>query len=303
MRLNLTVGIDRILENMCNQTGTLLSEIMNITKDELINRIAYSVDPGSVFIGNPQKEDLLINSEIKPNRVYKDIHVYDYTELYTMQMQQYDDDFTFGLSEKIKACPSPIKAELFRSKYYSGRSDLLKNLFENNESIEVNNTIIKTVGPARDETGGLVLLDKYTHLLTLGKISFIAENWRDELIKVGTSKIVKPKFKLGVDFLHECLDYLFEKSGKPEIPEIRGGNLNRLILEAKVKDRNEYPPGSDKFKLATQLNRSIATWVNAKYYMTTEGPVLVDLITENHVIDVKFYEKELANIAKILKFR
>jgi hypothetical protein len=274
------------------------------------------VEPGSVYLQKNVKNELINTSEIIPNKLYSNVYVYDYTNYYTIEMQQYDDDFTFGLSEKSKNFPSPLKSELFKSEYYLGGSNLIQKLFNQNKCIEITNNVIKTIGEAQDETGSLVVLDRYNYLLTLGKVSFIAENHLGQIIKVGTAKVIKPKFKLGVDFLDLCLKYLFGgKIGisnnleipilpeKPKLPDLSLVSPQDLVLTIKIKDISEYPVGTLKFKLAQQLNKSISTWTNVKYYMTTRGPVLEELIQSSDVIDSDFYKKELQGISKILNYK
>jgi len=282
-QLNQKLGIDQLLENICNQSGSLLNDLIETYNSDIVSKIAYINDPASIFLTGGGTNTFLFNFE--SNKVYYDICVYDYSNYYIIEMQQHDDDYTFGLSERIKNLPGPLKAEMFWSKYYTGDAEILKDLIMKLDVIEISNTILKTIGTAKDETETLILLDRYTHLLTLGKVSYIAENWLNQIVRSGTAKLLKSKFKLADSFLIECLKYLFDEGGYPAFPKLEDVPIESLVIREKVKAVDEYPTGSDKFKLSSQLDIPIKTWAMVDYYMTTRGPILVSKIGPNDVID------------------
>ena len=316
-QLNTKVGIDILLEDICNKCGMLLSELLDTYNLDIIDKFTYMVDPGSVY-SSGKSEDSPYLSNIEQNRIYKNVHIYDYSTYYTIELNQSNDDFTFSASEKSEGFPGSLKETLYWSKYVirSDSFNTLRDLINSvDNKIEVTPTLIKTLGPIdaeRTEGAALKLVDRYTHFLPLGKVSFVAKNWIGEIVKIGTVKILKPKFKLGVDYLNECIKYIFEEVNyvskdqildiSPEIPRLETVDIKDLLLEVKIKDKSEYAVNSEKYVLANQYGKSISTWVNIKYYMTTIGPVIEELIN-GHMINREYYIKELNNIKKILKHR
>jgi hypothetical protein len=173
-------------------------------------------------------------------------------------------------------------------------------------AIDINATKVINLGELRQE--GLNLTKIFTFYLPLGKLSFAAKNEKGEIVKAGTVKILKPTFPLGEKYLTKCLEYIFESTQvPPEIPNgqnLKNDPVTDFLITAKVKNINEYPKDSLKYRLAEQHDIHIETWVNMKYYQTTtRGPVLDTLVKPTDIIDVDYYIKELKNIRTILKYR
>ena len=305
-KLNNTLAIDDLLESVCNSCGTIISEVLNLYDSELINKLAYRIDPGSVFSVGEEIPGIVYNSTLKIGKIYRDVHIYDYSIYYALEISQYSDDFTFLLNEWSFGFPGHLKAYLYASKYFQRNPDLdivkgfLKNL--GNTLLEVTPTLIKTMGPIQNEN--LILRDIYTHLLPLGKISLAARKLDGTIITIGTAKILKPKFKLGQKFLIDCLKYIFgDIPESPKIPDFTKVDPTDLLIAAKIKNKDEYPVGTINYILAEQSGENIQTWATLRYYMTEEGPVLQELIKTDDAIDNEYYLSELRDIGKILKYR
>lgn len=311
-KLNQMLAFDSLLENICNSGGIIISELLNLYDSDIISRLAYKIDPGSVYMSGDDTPGIVYNSSLKMGKIYRDVYIYDYSNYYIAEMSQYSDDFTFMLTERAAELPSHFKSLAYSSKYFarSPELDVVKGFLKGiNNLLEVTPTLIKTVGPVGPigpipEDDNLILREVYTHLLPLGKISMAARKDDGTIITIGTAKILKSKFKLGQMFLISCLKYIFgDLTVKPEIPDFDEVEPTDLLISSKIKNKNEYPAGSINYILAEQSGEDIQTWATLKYYMTDEGPILRELITPDDVIDNEYYIKELEAISKVLKYK
>lgn len=314
-KLNNVINIDGILENIANTAGVLIEDILDTYDSDLIAKMAYMVDPGSYYLADTQISNYFSNVDI--GVIYKNIHIYDYTMFYTIEMSRSDNEYVYRLAEVSQDLPANLKTALYWSKYYTRfpqgtGAEILEDFVEyHNNAIEITSTLLKIQDPIDDHevvegfvnSEVLKLVDRYTHYLPITKVSFVARNWLGNLIKVGTKKAIKPSFKLGRDHLDEILRYLFDDVvAKPGIPNLRSIPVEDLLIDGKIKDISEYPKDSLKYQLASQYGLKINTWVPIKYYMTTQGPLLSELY-KNQSIDDAWYLKELKNTRTLLKYK
>lgn len=295
MKLNDKLDLDTLLENVCNATGTLVNDILNVDNNTLIDRLVYTIDPGFLFVQGNKKERGIDN--IKMNTIYSDIYYYDYTKYYSLEMPVEFESLVFDL-------PSILKAELYNSKYvdkpaYSNIDELLKQP----GILEVTNTTIKSNLPLIDlYEGSLTLLKSYKKYLQLGKLSYAALDSQGRIEVNGTKGILRPGFTIAKDYLNDVLKYIFGVvMNKPEY-NLRSTShiLEDFLLETKLKNIKEYPVGSEKHILSTQLGENIETWTKVKYYMTTNGPVLQKLYAGQE-LNADYYEKKLKEISVLLR--
>ena len=306
--LNEKLGFDELLENVANSCGILCDQILDIPDEVLVDKCAFMVDPGSYNLaGKIVKSNFLSN--IKQNYLYKDIYIYDYTIYYSIEMQQSKDQFNYDLSLRSLELPGKIKSELYWSRYLirENEENLISQLIELNKEriIEVTDTTIKSVGPMEDLIqNSLILVNRYSYYLQLGKLSYVAKDIDGTLIKVGNMKVLKPTFKISKDYLNNVLNYIFTEGqiGIPPDYDVEDGIYEDYEIETKLKDIAEYKEGTDKFILAKQFNERIKTWTRVKYYQTIQGPILKALY-KDEVLDTDFYEKELKEIKKLLKYK
>ena len=305
MRLNKKLKFDDLLENVANSCGILTSEILDINDDILVDKCAYIVDPGSYNLsGEIVKNNFF--TKIIQQVIYKDIHIYDYSIYYSIEMQRYENKFNYDISIKSLELPAKVKSNLYWSKYFirgPEKTYINELITQNDNIIEMSDINLKSVGPVRDLLdGSLILINKYTHYLQLGKISFVARNLDGLIIKSGTSKVLKPTFKMALDYLDSVINYIFDQTNKIPEYQLEMGKLNDYLIETKLKDIDEYPNGSDKYILAYQFDQRISTWTKVKYYMTINGPILKDLY-KGEELNISYYEKELNPIKKLLKYK
>lgn len=305
-RLLRILNVDEMLENIANSCGTIISEILNLSNFQLIDRFAYRIDPGSVYMKGSGIPGIPLRSNFRMNRVYRNIYIYDYVDYYSMEMANYSDDFTFLLGEKSIEFPGELKALLYSSKYFprDPKLDQVKEAISSRgEIMEITPTEIKINRPI--EGGAFEYKKMYTHLLYLGKISMAARTSEGEIVTVGTAKILKPNFNLGKDFLIECLRYIFgDLKDMPNIKDFFSeADPTSLVISIKLKNKDEYPYGSKEYLLSEQLENNIQTWATVKYYMTTRGPVMQELISKDDIIDIDYYLDELKDISKILRYK
>ena len=306
--LNEKLGFDELLENVANSCGIICNQVLDIPDEVLVDRCAFMVDPGSYNLaGKIVKSNFLSN--IKQNYLYKDIYIYDYTIYYSIEMQQFKDQLGHDLGVKSLGLPGKIRSELYWSRYFvrENGENLISQLIELNKEriIEVTDTTIKSVGPMEDLIqDSLVIINRYSYYLQLGKLSYTAKDIDGTLIKVGSMKVLKPTFKMAKDYLNNVLNYIFTESqeGIPPDYDVEDGIYEDYEIEIKLKDIAEYKEGTDKFILATQFNQRIKTWTRVKYYQTVQGPILKALY-KDEVLDTDFYEKELKEIKKLLKYK
>ena len=314
LKLNEKLKFDKLMETISNSCGVICSQILDLYDYELINKCAFMVDPGSYSLfGEKSEHQINTNSVIKQNYLYKDIYVYDYSIYYSIEMQRYQSKFNHELSNRSLELHSKLKADLYWSKYFVKEESTEGNyisqlkLLNFDNIIEITDITIKSIGPMKDLIeGSLALLNRYSYYLQLGKLSYAAREAIDgSIIKAGTKKELKPTFKMSKDYLDQVLNYLFsDRSSGLELPEyyVEDGTFEDYEIDIKLKDIDEYPVGSDKWKLASQFNQKIKTWTRVKYYMTVNGPILKELYN-SEVLETDFYEKELKNIKKLLKFK
>ena len=302
--LNEKLNFDNVLESVANSCGMINNEILDTYDYTLVDKCAYRTDPGSINMSGLVLKDKVL-SEIKQNTLYKNIYSYDYSGYYTLEMQRYENQFNYDLSLRTLDLPSKVKSQLYYSKYFHREPDnLIEQLINSsNNIIEVTDVSIKSIGQLEDLfPGTLIEMKKYTHYLQLGKASYTAKDIEGNIIKVGTVKVLKPSFKMAQDYLIRVLEYIFEISNERPEYDVKNANLEDYVIETKLKDIEEYPLATDKYILAVQFNQRIKTWTRVKYYMTVKGPILKELYN-NEELDLNYYDKELKNIKKLLKYR
>jgi len=305
MQLNKKLNFDELLEKVSNSCGIIASDILDSSDETLVNKCAFMVDPGSYNLsGQIIKNNFF--TDIKQNVLYKDIHIYDYSIYYSIEMQRYENKFNYDLSIRSIELPAKVKSNLYWSKYFiRGTEETYINALirENKNIVEMSDINIKSIGPINELLeGSLILLNRYTHYLQLGKVSFVARNLDGVIIKSGTSKVLKPTFKMALNYLDQVINYLFDQNDKIPKYQVEMGKLDDYLIETKLKDIDEYANGTDKYILAYQFNERISTWTKVKYYMTKSGPKLKD-IYDGEELNIDYYEKELKAIKKLLKYK
>jgi hypothetical protein len=297
-------NIQDSIEHVCNNLGISADTLLRFNFKNIIDRAVYNIDPGTCFVKSKCCSPNHTKDAIKG--IYKNIYVYDYSELYRHLMLSSNQPIASVLGNRLESAPPKLITTAFYSTHVN-RDDLLslldamlQSLDTGDNIISIEPFIIRSKGPLT--SGWLKLIGNYPCYVSVSKASYIVLDDIGELETSGLSKLCRPKFKLSYDVIKTYLSLVY--SGNLEtfaIPIINNIPLDKFILTERIGDVSSLSPSSIKYKLFIQHGDSIETWISVNYVMTVNGPILVHKLTETDLIDYKYYFDELNKYIKDLK--
>ena len=300
---NQLLSVQGRIESVCNNLGVSANTLLRDSFGSIINLAAYNIDAGAALAGGTKGTPSHLKEAVKG--IYRNVYIYDYSELYRMLLVQSDQHLASTLGERLEGAPPQLILEAFYCKYVD-RTELLPMLQRVLDSvigtqmvIAIEPTIIRTIGPLTVDW--LKMLDNNPYYVSVAKASYIILNGDGDVEKSGLSKLCRPKFELASDIIEEYLTLAYSNNlGNFRPPNLETLPMSKFILTEKIGDVINLSPDSIKYKLAAQYGSTITTWVSVKYLMTERGPVLLSSLETSDSINYTYYQLELAKYIKDL---
>lgn len=289
------------LETVCNNLGISIDTILRASFDRIIDLSTYNIDAGSAIIGGKKDKPNHLKEAVKG--IYRNVYLYDYSELYRQIMLSSEQPIASVLADRLEGAPPQLILSAFYSEYVD-RTDLLPLLNGLLESvigtkmvIALEPTIIRSIGPLNSDW--LNVLDTLPCYVSVAKASYLILDSNGEIEAAGLAKLCRPKFELASDIIRQYLNFIYSnKLDQFNVPDLKTLPIEKFILSEKIGNIAELKPETIKYKLAIQHGSDVTTWVTVKYVMTFRGPVLLSLLKPDDTIDYGYYTGELAKYIK-----
>ena len=292
------------LELVCNNLGISTDTLLRDSFSHIIDLAAYNIDAGAALAGGTKDKPTHLKEAVKG--IYRNVYIYDYSELYRQLLLQSEQQLGSILGERLEGAPHQLILEAFYSKYVD-RDELLPLLTSMLDSvigtqlvIAIEPTIIRSIGPLHVDW--LKMLDRIPCYVSVAKASYIILDGDSEIEKAGLSKLCRPKFDLANDIIEQYLTLVYSNNlDKFIIPDFATLPIDKFVLTEKIGDVAGLSSNTIKYKLAAQYGTAITTWVSVKYIITTRGPVLLSKISADDTLDYRYYQIELGKYIKDLQ--
>ena len=305
--------IQNTLEQVCNNLGVSIDVLLRSSFENIIDRAVYNIDAGSAIVKGKYDSPTHLKEAVRG--IYRNVYIYDYSELYRQIMLLSEQTIPVALATRLEGAPSKLIMTAFYSTYVD-RTDLLpllnvmlESILGTNMVIALEPFIIRSIGPLNAEW--LKEIDRSPCYVSVSKASYIVLDSAGELETAGLAKLSRPKFQLAADVIKDYLvaiySYIVDKGENPKkglkIPDLDQLPLEKLILTEKLGDISNLTVDSVKYKLALQYGAPITTWVSVKYLMTMRGPVLLSSLTDEDKenINHEYYMTELEKYLRDLQ--
>lgn len=290
-------NIQNNLELISNNLGVSVDVLLRNSFESIIERIVYNIDAGTVFIKPTFKSSLNL---IEPKKgMYRNVYIYDYTELYLEVMLASDDLLTVTLANRLEGAPPKLIMLAFYSSYVDKvkllpiLNDNIDKLVKTKLILSLDDLTIKSLGPLNSNK--LVLVDIIPYFISLTKSSYLTINESGELESTGTATLCRPKFPLIADIIKEYIKGV----DKFVLPILQEQEIDKLAITDKL---NNSCSNAIKSKLSSQCETNVDTWLSVKYIMTTDGPILLSSFSqEKFKIDYNYYQGEINKYLTLLQ--
>lgn len=278
------------LESLCDDLCVDLTTCLKDDVPDIINKLAFNIDPGTVFATGEISRPGHIKSA-SPG-IYRNVYVYDYGGLYLDIMLTSRNPFVVKLAEYLTDSPSSLIVAAFYS-IYVDRTELLPILDELLNTILSSNTIIAlkpfTILSTTviDEVREVDKLPYYVVLDSESTFTLTEDN------VIETNRLDYLQFGLIQDVVR---DYLLSinSTNTYTLPDLSTISQEKFVLQEYISTSNRLTEEmGTRQVLAAQYGKVIATWIAVKYIMTTDGPKLLSLLKEDTKIDYDYYEQIL----------
>ena len=287
------------LEIMCNNLGITIETLLTVEAAEIINKVAYNIDAGIVSLRG--KGSFATHGQETLNGIYKQVYIYDYSELYREIMKTSKEELVKVLADRLEGAPPKLIVTAFYSSYVN-RTELLPILTEAIEHI-VNTKMIISIEPfkiisrvrlSEDWVREINIIPGY---IGVSKGSYILIDKEGEIEFYGMNKICRPRFVQAANIIKQYIKSVYTGNEKEfVIPEMKNIQIEMVTLTHKLVDVNKFDPTSINSILSGQFDTN---GINiAKYVMTNNGPILVEKVQKEDVIDYKYYEEEVDKYIK-----
>lgn len=292
------------LEQICNNLGIDNDMLLRYSLDNIIDRVAYNIDPGCAVTKSKQETTSNVVDAIRG--VYKNVYTYDYSELYRTIMLENGDEFTIKLASRLEGAPPKLILTAFYSSYINRNKLLpifnavLQELLSTKIIIALDSIIIRAINPV--DAKWLKLVNKISCYVSVSKASYITFDDEGELEIVGIAKLCRPKFRLATELIKQYLILVYNNNLQSFlIPDLTTVKQDEFILTETLKSTIDLKPGTLKFNLLKQYGSSVDTWTSVKYIITRRGPILISNLQSSDEIDYNYYNLELTNYLKELR--
>ena len=284
------------LEAVCNNLGVSIDTLTRSNFSEIIDQAVYNIDAGSAIVKGKWDAPLHLREAVKG--IYRNVYIYDYSELYRQVMLLSEQPIATALATRLEGAPPGLIFSAFYSPHVDRTeltrllNSMLESVLDTNMIIALESFLIRSIGPLKADW--LKRIDISPCYVSVAKASYIVLDGGGELETAGLAKLCRPKFALAADIIKQYLNLVY--SNELEIfavPELNTLPIEKFILIETIGDTNTLVPNSLRHKLAAQYGTAITTWVKVKYLMTTRGPVLLSAWKPEDTLDYDYYLGEL----------
>lgn len=228
LRLWEELSLERVLEGQASILGCTIPELLHLSDDGLLRRCCYSTDLGlTVSIPNfPRLEITAPTTGVTTN-----VHRCNYRELvvqvYRGILEKYGasgDPLGLELLSRSQALPCHLMRRLLRSYYPQGDEELLRELgvgeLQEGELLVRPDYLLLSGGGLRLlEMGrtGLVVIDVWDVLVTLGSSSWIGLRSDGTVVRSGIDDLTRPFCDLTREVVDDCLRSLTGRVPWPQV--------------------------------------------------------------------------------------
>lgn len=292
------------LESVCNNLGISIDTLLRLSFESIIDRAVYNIDAGSSIVKGKYDSPTHLTEATKG--VYRNVFIYDYSELYRQIMIRSELPIASALGSRLEGAPPKLKMLAFYSTYVDREkllpllNSMLKSVLGTNTIIALEPFIIRSVGPLNAEW--VKELGRSPCYVSVAKASYIVLDNGGELETSGLSELCRPQFELAADIIQQYLSLVYSDNLKDfALPDMREVPINKFYMTDRLGDISTMVPNSVKYQLAVQYGSPIVTWVSVTYVMTKQGPVLLSKLKDDNVIDYEYYTAELYKYIKDLQ--
>lgn len=289
------------IETLCNNLGLDDNIILRSSLEEVITRAVYNIDAGSALLKGQYDNPLHLKEAVKG--IYRNVYVYDYSEIYRQIMITSEQLIAMKLAERLQGAPSKLITTAFYSGYVDRKeillilNNLLNDVLKTGLIIAIEPFIVRSIGPL--DLPWLTKLYVSPWYISVSKASYIILDDNGGLEMAGLAKLCRPPFPLANDIIREYLLLAYNKQIF-KMPDIKTYPIEKFYLTIKLTSTDTTTTNQLKASLIAQYGLSIATWVSVKYVVTQRGPVLISKLLDTDVIDYKYYTTELNKYIKEL---
>jgi len=292
----LSSNTQHVLDSVCNNMCVSADSLLRSHFEDIINKLLFNIDPGTAVFNNAFGTPDHLKDAVQG--IYRNVHVYDYSELYRQIMIMSDHPVSVELANRLDGAPHKLILTAFYSSYVDKSiaspllTTMLESVLESNMIIALEPFIIRSIGPLNaDWLKQIAISSCY---VSVAKASYIILNESGELEPAGLSKLCRPKFSLASDIIKQYLTLVYSDNlSSFTNPVMSDLPVDKFIMTERVGDISLLEPNTIKHKLALQYGSNIETWVSMQYVMTSNGPTLLSKLKDNDVIDYTYYTKEL----------
>lgn len=289
-------NVEETLESICNNLGISIDTLLRVEFDAIIDRVAYNIDAGAVTLKGKGGAPTHLKEATKG--IYRNVYVYEYSELYRQVMLLSDQNIINVLAARLEGAPPKLIMTAFYSPYVD-RTELipilnvmLESVLNTNMIIALEPFIIRSIGPLNADW--LKEVSRSPSYVSVAKASYIILSQDGELELAGLARLCRPKFELAVDIIKQYLTLVYANNlAAFAVPDLQTLPIEKFTITEKLSQTAIIDPNSTKYKLSTQYAEPISTWVSVKYVITTRGPVLLSALKPEDTLDHKYYIAEL----------
>ena len=297
-----TTNVQNNLETLCNNLGVDINTLLHSELENIISRVVYNIDAGSALLKGQYDNPQHLKEAVKG--IYRNVYVYDYSEIYRQIMLESGQSIASTLAVKLDGAPSKLIVTAFYSNYVDRTqlldmvNNLLNDLLKTDLIIAVEPFVLRSIGPL--ELPWLTTLYTSPYYISISKASYMILDNEGELETAGLAKLCRPAFPLASDIIRQYLLAIYsDKIYK--IPDIKIYPREKFILIVKISNSDIGTTNELKARLMEQYNEIITTWVTLRYIITIRGPVIVTQLLPDDRIDFHYYMKEIEKYIKELK--
>lgn len=280
------LNLDEYITNVANTFFVTKEDLIDQPNCNLVNALAYHLNPCVWF---RQEKHSCEHTYIGSTGIYKYVSIYDYSQVYLELMKKSSDKFTLDLANHLENAPPCLIWETFYSRFTRMNDKVILP-----KVITVDKWELISVASLPEYQ----LVESWKGYVILTKSTYIAQQLDKSLWKFGYCIITHPGFKLATDLIDQELKTRLGQRKKQANRE--PSNYQELVLEMKLRDLPYY---GLKANIRSQIKmKRIKTWLNAKYLMTKEGPLLLTSFSgDMSQIEIDYYKNKLVECLKIVE--
>jgi DNA polymerase elongation subunit (family B) len=296
--------IQNDLESVCNNLGVDINSLLRLSLEGIIDHAVYNIDAGSAITRGKYDKPTFLKEAVRG--IYRNVSIYDYSELYRQMMLSSGQVLAATLGERLEGAPPKLILTAFYSNYID-RTNLLPKIIQildtvigTDTVIAIEPTVIRSIRPLK--ANWLKLISTEACYVSVAKASYLTLGSDGEIESSGLARLCRPKFQFVSSLVKQYITLAYSNNIKDfKVPDLKGIPRQQFILSERIGDISQLDVESVKYKLLSQHGAEIDTWMVVKYVMTNQGPVLLSKLTGQFDLDYNYYRKEIAKYVSDLE--